>query len=168
MVSVSKERGAASAKERASRSVRDPSHRSAGLTNGDKLSALQKLFPNKSGLRLRASSEKSNRNARAATLWLYLESRGEYELHETVFAKHGSQSNAWWTRYFSSKVFRGTGKNTDAPNKRLGVLDGAIIPGVNRKTRRQWTVRAVIGYCLHDNVNALYSGLHSQRNQAKR
>lgn len=145
--------------------VKDPSRKSVGLTNADKLSALEKMFPIKSGLRLRAAKEKSNRSARAATLWLYLESRGEFELHESVFGKRESRSSVWWSRYFASKVFKGTGKNTDRPVLRMGVVDGAIVPGVNRKTRRQWSVRAVIGYNLHDNLNALYTGLHSRRNK---
>lgn len=145
--------------------VKDPSRKSVGLTNADKLNALEKMFPIKSGLRLRAAKEKSNRSARAATLWLYLESRGVYELHETVFGKREAHSSVWWSRYFASKVFKGTGKNTDRPVTRMGVVDGAIIPGVNRKTRQFWTVRAVIGYNLHDNLNALYTGLHSRRNK---
>ena len=148
--------------------IRDPSKRSAGLTNLDQLNALQKMFPVKNGLRLRSLNEKSNRSVRAATLWLYLESRGQYELHETVLARNEAKSSAWWSRFMTTQVIRGTGKNTDAPVRRMGVMDGAIVPGVNRKTRRIWSVRAVIGYALHDNVNAIYPELHSNRHKAKR
>jgi len=148
--------------------ARDPAQRSDGFTNGDKLEALRKMFPNKNGMRLRAAGEKSNRNARAATLWVYLESRGEFELHETVFGKKVSRSAAWWRNYFATKVFRGTGKNKDSPLHRMGVLEGVIVPGVNLKTRRLWSVRMVVGYNLHDNINAVYTTLHSGRNKTKR
>lgn len=141
--------------------------KTVGVSNGDKLDILQKMFPNKSGMRLRASSEKSNRSARAATLWLYIESNGQFELHETVFAKRERKSSVWWSRYFASKVFKGTGSNKDRPVVRMGVVDGAIMPGVNKKTRMHWHVRAVIGYNLHDSVSALYPSVHRRRNKAK-
>jgi hypothetical protein len=140
--------------------------KSVGVSNGDKLDALQKMFPNKNGMRLRTSNEKSNRNAKSATLWLYIESNGEFELHETVFAKRDQKSSAWWSRYFASKVFKGTGKNSDRPVVRMGVVDGAIMPGINKKTRSHWSVRAVIGYNLHDSVIALYPSIHRGRNKA--
>jgi hypothetical protein len=146
----------------------DPSRKENGMTNGDALLTLQKMFPHKSGIRVRAAGEKVHRLARAATLFIYLESRGEFEIHETVFGQREAKSDTWWSRYFHSKVFAGTGANKDSPIHRMGVLDGAIVPGVNRKTSRIWSVRAVIGYALHDNVNAVYPALHSHRHQTKR
>jgi hypothetical protein len=141
--------------------------KNVGVSNGDKLDVLQKMFPIKNGMRLRTSAEKSNRNARGATLWLYIESSGQFELHETVFAKREGKNSAWWSRYFASKVFKGSGKNTDRPVIRMGVVDGAIMPGINKKTRQHWHVRAVIGYNLHDSVNALYPSIHRRGNKAK-
>lgn len=143
-----------------------PPKEKQGVSLGDQLDVLEKMFPNKSGMRLRASGEKSNRSARGATLWLYLESNGEFELHETVFAKRERKSSVWWSRYFASKVVKGTGKNSDRPVLRMGVVDGAIIPGINKKTRMHWTLNAVIGYNLHDSLIALYPAVHRRRNKA--
>lgn len=137
-------------------------------TVGDELERLRRMFPNKSGLRLRAQGEPARRSAKAATLWTYLESDSRsngrhYALHETVFAKNKAQSAQWWAHYFGSKVFKGTGRNEDHAAKRLGVLEGAIVPGSNIRSRMQWRVRAVIGYNLHDNVRAVYTAIHKGR-----
>lgn len=152
-------------KKKAGSNARPPKS-AQGVSLGDQLDTLEKMFPNKSGNRLRASGEKTNRSARGATLWLYLESNGEFELHETVFAKRERKSSTWWSRYFASKVFIGSGKNTDRPVVRLGVIDGAIIPGINKKTRMHWSLNAVIGYNLHDSLVALYPQVHRRRNKA--
>jgi hypothetical protein len=137
-------------------------------TVGDELERLERMFPNKSGMRLRAAGERANRSARAATLWTYLESDSRangrhYAVHETVFAKRESKSAAWWSRYFATKVLKGTGKNEGTTSQRLGVLEGAIVPGTNIRSRMQWRVRAVLGYNLHDNVRAVYTALHKGR-----
>jgi hypothetical protein len=138
-----------------------------GVTIGDELENLRRMFPNKNGLRLRSVRESARRSARGATLWVYLESGGRggkhYALHETVFARRVAQGAAAWNKYFASRVFKGW-KPNGTSGQREGVLEGIIIPAVNVKTRRQWSVRAVIGYNLHDNVRAVYTQVHKRRN----
>jgi hypothetical protein len=129
---------------------KDISERSEGPTLGDELRLLKKFYPHKKGIRLRMDGEKVIRKTRYARLHLLIESNGEVELHATGFEKRDAKSNAWWATYFATKVFRGIGGKSDTPTKRLGVLEGSIIPGLNRATRLHWTVKMVIGYSLHD------------------
>jgi hypothetical protein len=141
------------------------------VTIGDELENLARMFPHKNGVRIRSAKESVNRRARAATLWTYLESGSgaygkHYALHETVFAKNAPQTAAWWSKYFASKVFKGW-KPGGSSTQRMGVLEGAIVPGVNIKTRRQWSVRAVIGYNLHDNVGIVHSAIYKKGNKPK-
>lgn len=148
--------------------MRDPSQRSAGITNHDVLNVLRKTYPVKNGMRLRTNGEPSKRNAKAATLWTYIQSRGEYEIHETVLVSKETRSSVAWSQFFAKKVFKGTGhKNKGSPAQRMGILEGAILPGVNMKTRpRVFELRAVIGYALHDNPRAIYTALHQGRHKA--
>jgi hypothetical protein len=126
------------------------SERSEGATLGDELEQLKKLYPNKSGVRIRSKGESASRKTKFATLHLLIEADGEYELHATLFEKREAKSNTWWSQYFAKKVFTGIGGKSATPAKRLGVLEGAILPGLRRSTRLHWECKMVIGYHLHD------------------
>lgn len=126
------------------------SERSEGANLGDELEQLRKLYPNKNGIRIRSKGESANRKTKFATLHLLIEADGEYELHATLFEKRDAKSSAWWSQYFAKKVFKGIGGKSDTPVKRLGVLEGAILPGLRRHTRLHWECKMVIGYHLHD------------------
>jgi hypothetical protein len=128
----------------------DISKRSEGPNLGDELRLLQKLYPIKKGMRLRSASESVSRKTKFATLHLLIEANGESELHATGFEKRDAKSNVWWANYFATKVFKGVKSKSGTPPQRLGVLEGSIIPGLNRHTRMYWTVKMVIGYHLHD------------------
>lgn len=132
------------------RDSKKPSERSEGETLGDELKQLQKLYPNKSGTRIRSKGESASRKTKYATLHMLIESEGEYELHATVFEKRDVKSSAWWSQYFAKKVFKGIGGKSASPAKRLGVIEGAILPGLRRTTRLHWECKMVIGYHLHD------------------
>jgi hypothetical protein len=129
---------------------KDISQRGEGPNLGDELRLLKKLYPNKNGIRIRMRAEPSNRKAKYARLHLLIESNGETELHRTGFEKRDAKSSAWWSNYFTTMVFKGIGGKSASPAKRLGVLEGAILPGLRRTTRLHWTVKMVIGYSLHD------------------
>lgn len=128
----------------------DLSRREEGPNLGDELRQLQKLYPIKSGIRIRARGENVQRSVRYARLYLLIEAEGDYEIHQSGFEKREAKNSAWWSKYFATKVFKGIGGKSDSPVKRLGVLDGAIMPGLRRHTRLHWEVRMVIGYSLHD------------------
>lgn len=128
----------------------DIGKRSEGPNLGDELRLLQKFYPIKNGIRIRSAKEKVNRSVKFARLYLLIESGGDVELHQTGFEKSKAKSSAWWARYFATKVFKGIGGKSATPAKRLGVLEGAIIPGLNNSTHMHWTVKMVIGYSLHD------------------
>lgn len=137
-----------------------------GITLREELANLQRMFPHKSGNRLRAARESVRRNASAATLWCYLRSSDNtYALHESVFGKV-SHSVQWWAQFFSTRVFRGTGLGTGHPAERMGILNGSIIPGINIKSGKQWDLVSVIGYNLHDLQQRLYTEIHTRRHQA--
>lgn len=129
---------------------RDINRKSEGPDLGDELRLLQKFYPIKNGLRIRARAEKANRNVKYARLHLLIESNGEVELHVSGFEKREAKNSAWWARYFSTKVFKGVGGKSKSPSQRLGVLEGSIISGIRRTTRLHWTVKMVVGYSLHD------------------
>jgi hypothetical protein len=129
---------------------KDISARSEGPNLGDELRQLQKLYPNKSGIRIRMRGEAASRKCRYARLHLLIESNGEVEYHQSGFEKRDAKSSAWWSNYFTTRVFQGIGGKSASPAKRLGVLEGAILPGLRRTTRLHWTVKMVIGYSLHD------------------
>ena len=128
----------------------DIGKRSEGPNLGDELRQLQKLFPNKSGLRIRARGEPAVRKCRYARLYLLIESEGEIELHQSGFEKRVAKSNAWWSNYMTTRVVKGIGGKSESPTRRLGVIEGAILPGLRRTTRLHWTLRMVVGYSLHD------------------
>jgi hypothetical protein len=129
---------------------KDISARSEGPNLGDELMQLKKLYPNKSGLRIRANKEAAVRKARYARLYLLIASAGEVELHQSGFEKRAAKSNAWWSNYMTTRVLKGIGGKSASPAKRLGVIEGAILPGLRRITRLHWTLRMVVGYSLHD------------------
>lgn len=127
-----------------------PSENAEGPTLGNELEQLRKLYPNKSGIRIRSKGESVSRRTKFATLHLLIEADGEYELHATLFEKRDAKNSAWWSQYFANKVFKGIGGKSDTPVKRLGVIEGAILPGLRRHTKLHWECRMVIGYHLHD------------------
>jgi hypothetical protein len=129
---------------------KDISARSEGPNLGDELRLLQKLYPNKSGIRIRMHGEVANRKVKYARLHLLIEANGEVELHETGFEKRVAKSSAWWSNYFTTRVFKGNGGKSGTPSQRLGVLEGSILPGLRKHTRLYWTVKMVVGYSLHD------------------
>jgi hypothetical protein len=128
----------------------DIGKRSEGPNLGDELRLMQKFYPIKKGMRLRSLKESIVRKTRYATLHLLIEANGESELHVTGFEKREAKSNVWWANYFATRVFSGVKSKSGSPVQRLGALEGAIIPGLNRSTRLFWTVKMVIGYHLHD------------------
>src|SRR2546423_4714755 len=96
-----------------------------GVTVGDELANLERMFAHKSGLRLRAAAERVHRRASAAALWSYLESTNggsHYALHQTVFAKRERRSERWWTLYFKKYVFNGW-KSQGTSIQRMGIID---------------------------------------------
>lgn len=137
-----------------------------GITVGEELANLERMFPRKSGNRLLSAKEQLRRKAKSATLWLYVQSGQEFALHESLFAKLEERSSSWWADFFSSKVFKGTGSGTGTPAERMGIIEGSIIPGMNLKSRKRWSVRAVIGYNLHDLQRVVYTAIHTRRNKA--
>jgi hypothetical protein len=131
--------------------VKDPSERSEGPTMGDELALLEKVFPLKNGMRLKTRSEPSNVETKRATLWFQMESDGIFEIHKTIFEKRERRGSSWWSNYFTTRVFKGVKSKSGTSVQRLGALEGAIIPGINRSSGRKWTVTMVIGYHLHGN-----------------
>lgn len=129
---------------------KDISQRDEGPNLGDELRLLQKLYPHKSGVRIRMRGEAANRKVKYARLHLLIESNGDVELHQSGFEKRDAKSSAWWSNYFTTRVFKGIGGKSATPAKRLGVLEGSIIPGLRRTTRLHWTVKMIVGYSLHD------------------
>jgi hypothetical protein len=124
-------------------------------TIGDEIELLRRQYPNKNGLRIRAPGEKRNRSAREASLFVYLVSRSRangvhYEIHRTDFGseRRARRSSDWWARYISGRILKGNGSRSGNTADRLGVLDGVIIPAVNRRTGMRWQVQCVIGYAL--------------------
>lgn len=136
-----------------------------GVSLRDVLANLERALPIKSGLRLRAKGEPARRSARAATLWCVIESRSgghHVELHETVLGARSGKSAAQWQDFVAKKVLHGW-KREGTPAERDGILEGSIIPGINIKTGKQWTVRMVVGYNLHDSLRVVYSSVHKRR-----
>lgn len=138
---------------------------SVGPSVRDELENLQRVYPGKSGLRLRAAGERTKRKASAATLYTYLESKSgaggsHYAIHETLFGsdRHTKRSNVWWARFFQSRVFQGW-KSSGTSVQREGIIDGGVVPSVNIRTRKQWRVRAYIGYAIHDGGRSVQSAL---------
>jgi hypothetical protein len=139
-----------------------------GASLRDVLANLERALPVKSGLRLRAQGEPARRTARAATLWCVIESRSgghHVELHETVLGSSRRKDVAQWQAFVAKKVLNGW-KPNGTPAERDGILEGSIIPGINIRTGKQWSVRMVIGYNLHDSLRPLYTAIHSRRHQA--
>lgn len=126
------------------------SEKSEGPDLGDELRQLQKIYPHKSGIRIRMRGESASRSVKYARLHLLIEAYGHYEVHETGFEKRAAKNSAWWSQYFANKVFKGIGGKSESPVRRLGVLEGSIMPGLRRSTHQHWEVRMVIGYSLHD------------------
>lgn len=129
---------------------KNPSASAEGATLGNELEQLRKLYPSKSGLRIRSKGESASRKTKFATLHLLIEANGDYELHDTLFEKRDAKSNSWWSNYFTTRVFAGIGGKSASPAQRLGVLEGSILPGLRRSTRLHWECKMIIGYHLHD------------------
>lgn len=136
-----------------------------GATIKERLAILQKIAPKKSGLYLYKEKQQTSKTA---TLYLYIRSdENTYALHETFFRKKRAMTVIEWEYYFQHAVLSGTDDNDDAPVIRMGVLKGAIIPGINRRTNRLWDVRAVIGFVLHAVHKSARSKISKGRNKAK-
>jgi hypothetical protein len=144
--------------------------REGNATIGDELANLERMFPVKSGLRIRARGEALHRSARAATLYAYLESEDDgkhYAIQQTVFVKKERKTAVWWSKYFAGRVFKGW-KRGGTSVQRDGIMDGGIIPKINIETHQIWRLRAVIGYHLHDSFSAVSASLRPRRHQTKR
>ena len=136
-----------------------------GASIADKLAQLRKIAPKKAGLYL--YKEKAH-SAKSATFFTYLRSdENTYALHETFFKKKRAMTVVEWESYFQHVVLNGSKDNDDEPVLRLGVLQGAIVPGVNRRTNRLWTVRAVIGFILHAIHKPVPAKVSARRNKTK-
>lgn len=136
-----------------------------GASIREKLAALRKMTPRKDGLYL---YKKKAHSAKSATLYIYIRSdENTYALHETFFRKKRAMTVIEWISYFQRAVLKGSSDNDEAPVLRLGVLKGAIIPGINRRTNRLWDVRAVIGFVLHAVHESPSPKISARRNKAK-
>lgn len=141
-----------------------------GNTIRERFAILKKIAPKKAGLQLFSRAAERRDPAAAATLFVYIRSDDNtYALHETFFrSRKRKRTPLEWEHYFKEVVLRGSGSNEDEPSVREGVLAGAILPGVNVRTQKLWSVRAVIGFITHHDIrSAPRPTISKRRHKAK-
>jgi hypothetical protein len=123
----------------------------AGRTLRDSISNLEKIAPNRerNGHLYR---ENKNESTHRATVFAVIKSSDDtYALHETLFeSKHDTRSAKEWSSWLAEHAFAGSGAGDDSPVERLGIYKGAVLPGINKKSQKQWDIEKVLGFIQHD------------------
>jgi hypothetical protein len=73
-----------------------------------------------------------------------------YALHETLFESSNPRDPSQWSEWFKEHAFSGTGDSDDAVLDREGIYYGSVLPGINRKSQKQWDIEKVLGFTQHD------------------
>lgn len=143
-----------------------PEAESAGRTIQEELEQLKRAYPNKRGPRL--ANARSPKSARFATLWVLLKnSDAELALHKSLFVKKKAMSAGEWAEYFKTHVFKGWNNQGNAA-QRDGILEGAIIPGVDTRGNSTHSLYSVIGYAIQKSVPAAVLRSWNQTREARR
>lgn len=139
-----------------------------GRTVREHLKHLRMMAPKKTGLHLYRTQAQLKRSARNATLYVLIRSdENTYAIHETLFGKKRAKSPVEWQHFFKTLVLAGEDEDEGSTSKMFGILEGSIIPGVNLKSQKFWTVRAVIGFILHDIHRTPHTAVVARRHKTK-
>jgi hypothetical protein len=139
------------------------------ITLRDRLQQLRRMFPKKFHGQLYAHAIDKKTPQPEATLYTYLASEEDtYMVHQTLFHKSEPRTPAWWREWIKTKALRGTGHpSKGTPAERMGIINGAVLPGVRIKTHKYWRVLAVIGWVLHDIHGAARAAMAKRRHKTK-
>ena len=138
-----------------------------GRTLRNQVSALDLMVPRRerNGHLYR---EQKLENSRRATLFLYIKSDDDtYAVHETLFDASEERNASQWASWFNEHVYSGTGDSDDDATTRSGILNGAILPGINIKSGKLWDIENVMGFIQHDLRESVYARLDQARDKTK-
>lgn len=140
-----------------------------GKTTGEQLAHLETILPHRSanGHLYESASDRTEPRNRALMYLYMVSSDNTYTVHETEFQSKESRTPAEWAAWFKRHAFKGN-KKEGKPYETLGIIKGAIIPGVNLKTQLQWRVSSYLGFATYNAVQkSMAAAAHPKRHKAK-
>lgn len=139
-----------------------------GKTTGEQLANLESILPHRAANgHLYASASDKTAPSKRALMYLYMvSSDNTYTVHETEFQSKEARTPREWADWFKRHAFKGT-KKEGKPYETLGIIKGAIIPGVNLKTQLQWRVSSYLGFATVAIQKSVDAAVHTKRNKTK-
>lgn len=138
------------------------------VTIRTRLNALRRKYPKKRGLLLYKGALPKIHATRGATLYTCLRSEEDsFAFHRTEFTSERPRTHKQWSNFFRDKVLKPHGA-METPAQRDGILQGAIIPGIERITQQQWDVVTLIGYVPHAIHKSVRAKMATKRHKTKR